>query len=838
MFKSLLFQLHWLLGITAGTVLALMGLTGATLSFEDELVHAANPVYASMAQRQAAGERILPLDALMTRLRQDGDVAVSRIQLVPDGGRPSLIRFDGADKNTRYFDPYTGQRMVEPRGAGFFHLMEDLHRRLAAGERGKAITGACVITLVFFCLSGLYLRWPRHWTDWRTWLAVEWKRSGRSFLWSLHSVIGTWCMLVYLVTALTGLWWSYDWYRDGVTQLLGGEPREAPRSERANVGPRFDALNLAPLQAAVANVPELRGQAMDLRFGKAGQPVTVRYLGADAAHVRAFDTLKIDLRSGALLKRTQFSAQAAGRQLLGSIYALHTGSYFGLPGRVVVMLASLCMSLFFVTGWMLYLDRRRKKRDVRASRGALVPQTATAGEPWLVGFASQSGFAEQLAWRAAGQLQAAGMPVQVQSLAQLDGNTLRNTRKALFVVSTFGDGEPPDSARAFERRVLSTAQALPDLGYALLALGDRQYARFCGFSRRVEQWLGQQGARTLFPSVEMDGHDTDALERWQQQLATLTGIAPVAPAQVEAALQPWTLGERVLLNPGSAGAPVWRIALLPPPEMSWEAGDILEIAPCNASADVLAVLARDGLDPQDSVQVDGVAMPLQLAAATRELPAAGDPPLSAQAWLDALPPLSRREYSIASLPQDGVLELIVRQTLRHDGRAGLGSGWLILHAQPGAPVMARVRANPGFRRAAMDAPMILIGNGTGIAGLRSLIKDAARTGHHGHWLLFGERNGAHDHFCAQDMRDWHADGHLQRLDLAFSRDQDHKVYVQHHLAEAAADLRDWIARGAVIHVCGSLAGMARGVDEALRQALGEDAVDALAAEGRYRRDVY
>ncbi|MET0288534.1 MAG: iron-uptake factor, partial [Pseudoxanthomonas sp.] len=141
-------------------------------------------------------------------------------------------------------------------------------------------------------------------------------------------------------------------------------------------------------------------------------------------------------------------------------------------------------------------------------------------------------------------------------------------------------------------------------------------------------------------------------------------------------------------------------------------------------------------------------------------------------------------------------------------------------------------------RAAMDAPMILIGNGTGIAGLRSLIKDAARTGHHGHWLLFGERNAAHDHFCAQDMRDWHADGHLQRLDLAFSRDQDHKVYVQHHLADAADALRAWIARGAVIHVCGSLAGMARGVDETLRQVLGEDAVDALAAEGRYRRDVY
>jgi len=839
MFKSLLFQLHWLLGITAGTVLALMGLTGAALSFEDELVHAANPAYASMAQRQAAGEQTLPVDLLVARLRQDGDVAVARMQIVPDGARPSLIRFEGADKDTRYFDPYSGQRMAEPRGMGFFHVVEDLHRRLAAGERGKAVTGACVIALLFFCLSGLYLRWPRQWRHWRAWLAVEWKRSGRSFLWSLHSVIGTWCLVLYLVTALTGLWWSYDWYRQGLTQLLGGDARQESRGGRGAKVPGFDALDLTPLQATIAGVPELRGQALDLRFGKPGQPVTVRYLGADAAHVRAFDTLKLDPRTGALLERTRFSALPAGKHLLGSIYALHTGSYFGLPGRVVMMVSSLCMCLFFVTGWMLYLDRRRKKRQVRASRGALVPQAAAAGEPWLVGFASQSGFAEQLAWRAAGQLQAAGLPVQVRPLAQLDASTLRNTRKALFVVSTFGDGEPPDSARAFERRVLSSAQALPDLGYALLALGDRQYARFCGFSRRIEHWLGQQGARTLFPSVEVDGQDTDALQRWQQQLAALTGIAPVEGSPVHAApLQPWTLLERELLNPGSAGAPVWRIALLPPPDAHWEAGDILEMAPCNASADVLAALARDGLDPQDSVQVEGVAMPLQLAAASRQLPDGPGRPATAQTWLEALPPLSHREYSIASLPQDGVLELIVRQTLRHDGRAGLGSGWLILHAQAGAPVMARVRANPGFRRADADAPMILIGNGTGIAGLRSLIKDAARCGQAGHWLLFGERSAAHDHFCARELQAWQADGHLQRVDLAFSRDQDRKVYVQHLLAESADELHAWVARGAVIHVCGSLAGMARGVDQTLRQVLGEDAVDALVAQGRYRRDVY
>ncbi|MFT4246480.1 MAG: hypothetical protein QM581_00400, partial [Pseudomonas sp.] len=171
------------------------------------------------------------------------------------------------------------------------------------------------------------------------------------------------------------------------------------------------------------------------------------------------------------------------------------------------------------------------------------------------------------------------------------------------------------------------------------------------------------------------------------------------------------------------------------------------------------------------------------------------------------------------------------------GRPGLGSGWLALHAPIGAEVRARVRANPGFRRSA-GAPMVLIGNGTGIAGLRSLLIEAQHAGEPGHWLLFGERGAAHDRLFGDELDAWRAQGHLHRLDLAFSRDQAHKVYVQDRLREGAAELRDWLARGAVIHVCGSLQGMAQAVDAELRRQLGEETLDALAAQGRYRRDVY
>ncbi len=834
--KKLLFQLHWLFGISAGLVLSVMGLSGATLAFEDEIVRWANPPLADVAARHAAGESPLPLAELARRLDLGGTHRTTRLLIDPTGTRPSNVRLAGRDAGRLYFDPYTGQTVPKPRLTGVFEFVEDLHRRLAAGERGKAVTGACVIALLFFCLSGLYLRWPRQWWSWRAWWVVEWKRQGRSFLWSLHSVIGTWCLAIYLLIALTGLYWSYDWYRQGLVAVLGGE--RADNEGGGGRGGKPPAVDYARLQATLDALPDVRRAYLDLRLpGRPGQPLTARYLGADPVHSQAFDGLEIDPRSGRIVRRLDYRQQPLGRQLLSSVFALHTGSFFGLAGRVVVMLASLCMSLFFVTGWLLYLDRRRKKRALLNARSGLASPAPATAEPWLVGFASQSGFAERLAWQAAGQLQAAGVPVQVQSLAQLDAAQLRSARRALFVVSTFGDGEAPDPARAFEKKVLRQAQALPDLGYALLALGDRQYARFCGFSRRLEQWLAAQGAQALFPAVEVDNADPQALAQWQRQLSAVTGVAEAPPELQAPPSLEWRLAGRALLNPDSAGAPVWRIDLAPPAQAQWQAGDILEVQPCHAADDVRAWLAAHGLAADTLVRAGGVPLPLQAALADRALAPPSPPPQDLQAWLDTLPQLPLREYSIASVPADGLLQLVVRLTRRSDGSAGLGSGWLCLHAPLGAAVQARVRANPGFRRHG-DAPLLLIGNGTGIAGLRSLLREAEQAGVHGHWLLFGERNAAHDALFGAELRAWQDSGHLRRLDLVFSRDQPGKVYVQDRLRDAADEVRAWLARGATLHICGSLDSMARGVDAALRQILGEDALDELSVAGRYRRDVY
>lgn len=851
MVKKSLFQLHWFFGITAGLVLALMGITGAVYSFQEELLRLFNP---DVLKVQVREEGVLPPTELVRRVEAAQGDSVSMLWVDTRDGNAARIFFQPPPGQRRgemrYADPYTGQFQGEVTGQGFFNLMLQLHRFLAMGDTGRQITGACTLMLVFFCLSGLYLRWPRQALNWRAWLTLEWAKKGRAFNWDLHAVAGTWCLLFYLLFALTGLFWSYEWYREGLNKLLADAPtagQQHKRGEgRGRHGPQKLDKNAPPLvvdyDAIWTSLKEAAGPSLvsyNLRLPPAGgQPATLFYLLEGADHERAFNTLTLDPATGQVKRHERYTDKSFKAQLLQSVYALHVGSYFGLPGRIIVTVASLTMPLFFITGWLLYLDRRRKKRQVRAARSSVSSAKASA-DSWLIGFASQSGFAEQLAWQSAGQLQAAGLPVQVRPLAELGESDLQQARRALFVVSTFGDGEAPDSARTFERKVLGQPWALNHLNYAVLALGDRQYPHFCGFARRLQAWLGERGATRAFSPVEVDNADPAALQQWQQELAQLTGAQPVTAWQAPSFAN-WTLRQRQCLNPGSQGAPVYLLGLQSDQPQTWEAGDLVEVLPRNGQPRIDALLAGLGLDATTPVRLDGLDEPLGQALATRQLPLSREHlvGLHAQALVDALIPITAREYSIASIASDGVLELIVRQEQRPDGTLGLGSGWLTEYLPLLGNISLRLRRNSGFRLPDAPAPMILIGNGTGLAGLRSLLKARIAAGERRNWLLFGERNRAHDLLCGDELQTWLADGDLQRLDLAFSRDQAEKVYVQDVLLQQAETLSRWIADGACVYVCGSLQGMAAGVDAALSGILGAEVVQQLIEDGRYRRDVY
>jgi sulfite reductase (NADPH) flavoprotein alpha-component len=409
---------------------------------------------------------------------------------------------------------------------------------------------------------------------------------------------------------------------------------------------------------------------------------------------------------------------------------------------------------------------------------------------------------------------------------------------ALFVAATFGDGEAPDAARRFTRELHAQALALAGCKYAVLALGDRNYTRYCGYGIALDQRLGALGATALFPRIDVDQGDAAALGRWMHALGTLGAAADTPPAAANdaAPMTDWRLVARTHLNPGSLGAPLYEIVLQTTADRQWQAGDLLDVAACHTPATVDAWLAASHLDGAARVTWQGEPQPLRDALAWSELPGAGHPFASTQECADALKPLAPRRYSIAGIPQDGALTLLVRQQ-RHEQGMGLASGWLTAHLAVGAMVRARLATNPGFHGPQDARPCIYIGNGSGMAGLRAHLRSRVLAGQHRNWLLFGERQRAFDSLCAGEIATWRTAGALPECDLVFSRD-DAPEYVQDRLRARAETLHDWVGRDAVIHVCGSLQGMAGEVDAALAAILGEAGRDRLIDAGRYRRDVY
>lgn len=410
----------------------------------------------------------------------------------------------------------------------------------------------------------------------------------------------------------------------------------------------------------------------------------------------------------------------------------------------------------------------------------------------LIAYASQTGFAYSLAQHSLQHFEQAGWRVELCPIEQLQIQQLSKLSGLLVIASTTGEGDAPDHAQAFQQQ-MQQHQAelnLQHLNYAILGLGDRHYQQFCQFAHQLDHWFSQHGAQAWFDLIEVDNADAAAIRHWQHQLAQLSGYRHEQDWEAPA-YQSWQLLARELLNPGSQADPVYKIQLRAEQAgQNWQAGDIAEIGAPEA-------------DPVTGSDI-----------------------------------LHSRDYSIASLSSDGVLELIVRLVRLEHGQFGLGSGWLCQRASLQQTIALRIRANPHFQPRPGSQPLILIGNGTGIAGLRAHLKQRIADGQRQNALFFGERQRAYDYLCQAELEAWQAQGFLPELHLCFSRDQASKYYVQDALLAQAELLRDWLAEGAEILVCGSLQGMATAVHHVLQDLLGNEQVQQLQASGRYRRDVY
>ncbi len=547
--------------------------------------------------------------------------------------------------------------------------------------------------------------------------------------------------------------------------------------------------------------------------------------------------------------------------------------------------------------------------------GALAGAPAAAAKLTVL-YGTESGNAERLADQSAKEAKKRGFQAAVKNMADISPADLAKVENLLVIVSTWGDGDPPETATTFYKEFMNGAVPLPNLRYSVCALGDTSYEKFCQTGKDIDARLEQLGATRISPRQDCDVDFDEPYAGWLDTALKAFGPATsesavitapvVAPPTVEYGKKnpfPAELTERVLLNGEGTAKETWHYELsLDGSGLSYEPGDALAVLPVNAPDIVEGLLKAAKLSGSESVEVKNAGAKL-LADALREdfditaisravltklqaisgseklavlLADDAKDELKNYLWgrwiadaiadfapdglaaadlasiLRKLPP---RLYSIASSPlaHPGEVHLTVA-SVRYEAhglpRKGVASTYLADLVKKGGAVPVFTQPNKNFRLPASgETPVIMVGPGTGIAPFRAFVEHRAALGHPGkNWLFFGDQRYTYDFLYQLEWQEHLKSGALSRLDVAFSRDQPEKIYVQHKMAEHARELYAWLEEGAHFYVCGDASRMAADVHEALvslvekqghksREAA-EAYVEDLKKAKRYQRDVY
>ncbi|MBB6693832.1 assimilatory sulfite reductase (NADPH) flavoprotein subunit [Cohnella xylanilytica] len=539
-------------------------------------------------------------------------------------------------------------------------------------------------------------------------------------------------------------------------------------------------------------------------------------------------------------------------------------------------------------------------------------------------FGSQTGNSHKIAKKLTEKLQGQGFQVTLSAMIDFKPNTLKKVDNLLVVVSTQGEGDPPDNAISFYEFLHSKrAPQLEGMPFSVLALGDTSYEFFCKTGKDFDQRLEELGGKRLAPRVDCDVDFEEAAGQWiDSVLAALGQASGAAGAQAAApgASATPTAGtaseysrsnpfeadvlENLNLNGRGSQRETRHLELsLEGSNLQYEPGDSLGVYPQNHPRLVEELIAAMGWNPDESVplpksseerplkealtkhyEITVLTKPLieqaaalaphsglqDLLAAGREaelkeyakgrdlLDLAQDYDLKgvpAKAFLGILRKIPPRLYSISSSPKaypDEVHLTIRKVNYESHGRVryGVCSTYVSERLEPGQKLPVFVQDNPNFKLPANpDTPIIMIGPGTGVAPFRAFLGEREETGAAGKtWLFYGDQHFSTDFLYQVEWQRWLKEGVLTRMDVAFSRDTDEKVYVQHRMLEHSKELYRWLQEGAAVYVCGDEKKMAHDVHNALiailkkEGGLGDEEAAAylneLKQQKRYQRDVY
>ncbi|AOZ90443.1 sulfite reductase [NADPH] flavoprotein, alpha-component [Bacillus xiamenensis] len=551
------------------------------------------------------------------------------------------------------------------------------------------------------------------------------------------------------------------------------------------------------------------------------------------------------------------------------------------------------------------------------------PSAAASAQPVkkdvTVLYGSQTGNSEGLAKKTAQHLEEKGFQVTLSSMSDFKPNNLKKINNLLIIVSTHGEGDPPDNALSFHEYIHGRrAPKLDHLSFSVLSLGDSSYEFFCQTGKEFDERLKELGGTRLFDRVDCDLDYDEPFSEWLQGVtSSLSEGEAVSSPQEAAGAASQTVSEYSRTNPfyaevleninlngrGSNKETRHLELSLEGSGLVYEPGDSLGIYPTNDPALVDELIKTCGWNPEEVVTVhkNGDTLPLKealtshfeitvltkpllqkLASLTKSealhdlleegngeklkeyiegrdlLDAARDfGPFEGTAadFTSILRKIPARLYSIASSLKANEDEVhLTIGAVRYDAhgreRQGVCSILCAERLQPGDTIPVYIQHNQNFKLPQdPDAPIIMVGPGTGIAPFRSFMQEREEIGANGKsWLFFGDQHFVTDFLYQTEWQKWLKDGVLTKMDVAFSRDSEEKVYVQHQMKKHSKELFEWLEQGAYVYICGDEKHMAHDVHNTLLSIIQEEGAMSkekaesylanLQQQKRYQRDVY
>ncbi len=543
---------------------------------------------------------------------------------------------------------------------------------------------------------------------------------------------------------------------------------------------------------------------------------------------------------------------------------------------------------------------------IAGQAGALqgvVPSSGTPGplnKKITLVYGTETGNSKKLATQLAGIAKKKGITVKLAGLDQYRFPDLLKEEYFFVVISTQGEGEPPLLAKKFYDHIHDTQPALKKMKFGVLALGDTSYAQFCKAGEDVDARLEALGAHRVLPLKKCDvDYEEDALHWIDNVVAALqtsVGNVPVLAQPVVTTddkkpsgkkMYAGTIEASVNLNDRGSNKETYHIEISTEEDLDYLPGDALGIIPPNCNAAVQEILQLTGVDANKVIETTkatatiqelfkkhlNILYPLkttiqQYAALTgHTIPGTvrlslpdllKEYPLKeATTFLEVikiLTPQAPRMYSISSSPASlGLNEIHITVSkdeffVQDHKRTGVCSEFFST-SPIGTTIEFFIQKQKHFRLPAADKDVIMIGPGTGIAPFRSFISERDASGANGrNWLFFGEQHFVTDFLYQTELQDYLQTGVLSNLDVAFSRDQKEKIYVQHRMKEKGAELYEWLQSGAHMYISGKREPTSKDVEKMLidifkehgnkSQEEAEQYLHQLAKEGRWEKDVY